>query len=775
MSDSAATGRRTLTDERGAFAISVPAPGTYLIDVRSIGFRPIRQPISLDPGQTRLVDLALVRNSVSIAEVRVEGRRNCRAPDHIANSAAPIWDDVWAALSATALADQSASSRNSGIRYRRESDAASGQVLSESRERRVGSAFAPFTAANPRDLARLGFLHVDDDGNLELFAPDARTFLSPEFISAHCFALTRQDAGATVFVGLTFWPQRTWTARGIEGTFWLDAVTRELRKIHFSYPGLSRIATPALALGGVVEFARDKQGLWFVSRWYIRAPVTLRERRYVNWSGRRVEQEPRDSVAAISEEGGIVLRDFTRFASISGEVIDSASQQPLTGSRVEVLGTSITGTVDSAGRFLLDTLLPGNYRLRVTRAGWGEPRGIWRNQIVSVGEGERVEQRVRVPEQRLLARLLCENSNQRSFATSAVYAVARDEQSGQPLASRPFEFRWLRYVIEGASQAIGWRTEIQDLTTDSVGAMRSCQIPSRADVSIRAAREASAMWSTPVRVGSEFTVLEVRLDSAGQIRRVDGGIPLAVTQVQLADERGSWGGLKGVVVTDDSSAAPLAGVEVQIIGLRRWTRTGQDGRFAFDSMAAGVYVVSLRRIGFAPTSQVVSVATDEGRQQFRLVPLASVLQEILVTAEAGPPSIGLREFRNRQRLGLGKFIDPDDFERAGEMSLSALLVSRIQGFTFVPLDKGSLSSGLGIAARHFQSLSGGGAPKHCFAQVFVDGQRVSGALGEAWDVTQLKTGQIEAMEFYRGAAETPTQFSGPAAACGTVVIWTRRK
>lgn len=38
----------------------------------------------------------------------------------------------------------------------------------------------------------------------------------------------------------------------------------------------------------------------------------------------------------------------------------------------------------------------------------------------------------------------------------------------------------------------------------------------------------------------------------------------------------------------------------------------------------------------------------------------------------------------------------------------------------------------------------------------------------------IDVSQLEAIEVYRSASEIPIEFSGPTAACGVIVLWTRR-
>jgi len=45
---------------------------------------------------------------------------------------------------------------------------------------------------------------------------------------------------------------------------------------------------------------------------------------------------------------------------------------------------------------------------------------------------------------------------------------------------------------------------------------------------------------------------------------------------------------------------------------------------------------------------------------------------------------------------------------------------------------------------------------------------------EPWDINQIPPDQVEAIEYYASAAQTPMRYSRMASSCGVVVIWTRR-
>ena len=56
--------------------------------------------------------------------------------------------------------------------------------------------------------------------------------------------------------------------------------------------------------------------------------------------------------------------------TITGQVIDSTSQQPLSGVNVSILGTSIRTVSRNDGGFVLGAVPAGAHRLRATRIGY---------------------------------------------------------------------------------------------------------------------------------------------------------------------------------------------------------------------------------------------------------------------------------------------------------------------------------------------------------------------------------------------------------------------
>jgi len=235
-------------------------------------------------------------------------------------------------------------------------------------------------------------------------------------------------------------------------------------------------------------------------------------------------------------------------------------------------------------------------------------------------------------------------------------------------------------------------------------------------------------------------------------------------------------------VAEKERGAALPDVEVTLGGGRMGTRTDATGRAVFESLAPGSYVVSFRRIGFAPYSRAVTLASGEVAElQVDLQSIATLLAPVVITATENDISVSMREFEARRATGFGKFITPKEIESFGGLAVSSLIMGKVPGFTLVRIaSRGFISPGYAVASRRFQQLgkmqtvpNATANDATCFSQVFLNGGRVSKGGDEFFNIDDFKPGDVKAMEFYRGPAETPVQFGGPSAACGTVVIWTR--
>jgi hypothetical protein len=143
-------------------------------------------------------------------------------------------------------------------------------------------------------------------------------------------------------------------------------------------------------------------------------------------------------------------------------------------------------------------------------------------------------------------------------------------------------------------------------------------------------------------------------------------------------------------------------------------------------------------------------------------PASVLLEPIVVTApEAARPVARLRGYYQRLELRQGQFVTRQEIERRRPLRLWQMLYG-LSGLQISPVQQTIVNT------RVVATSLGGQA---CEPAVYLDAMHLTGrAFGL---VDALSPNDIEGIEFFRGPAETPVEFSGLHALCGVIAVWTR--
>ena len=275
--------------------------------------------------------------------------------------------------------------------------------------------------------------------------------------------------------------------------------------------------------------------------------------------------------------------------------------------------------------------------------------------------------------------------------------------------------------------------------------------------------------------------------SEAGIRVGEMGQPLSILGLLLGVAAPLFGqaGLSGLV-REDATGRPLSGVEILVEGSDRSTVSNKSGEYSFKRVPRGFQVVLFRAVGFRAVRLQAELGEGGVTQlDAKLVPFAIRLDSLVATGESKRPrGMGREAFEERRSMGFGQFIDSQELRRSEDRQLSDLLRGH---------------NGIVIAQNRF-ALS---ARTGCYMQILYDEQSLyspasylppvptapatpGGATSRftraarpmaaptPLDINTIQVSDLDAVEIYRSLADTPLQFGGAAAGCGTVVLWSRR-
>lgn len=732
-----------LSDERGLATLTAQAGQRVRVMVESIGFATSRsEEFELSPGIATL-EVTLESRPLMLPRVAVRDRGRCESGAS-GEATAALWDEVRKALTATTLTTPSGP-QLTVWHYVRRLDR-SHRIIAETTSAR-GIVGVPFAAISPRELSEKGFTQLLD-GAPRYFAPDAELLLDASFVQTHCFGV--QTEGANRLVGLTFEPQPGRTTSDITGVLWLDAKSSDLRWIEFTYTQQPRAENDAKS-GGRIEFERLPNGMWVVLRWHIRLPVIARGR---GDQVGRLATPDREIVVGFREEGGWLTPGVTNAEAssstsrLAGVVFDSVRFQPLAGARIVLGDGAAEARTDSAGRYSLGHFMPGRYLVRAEHPRLAALGSDPSAREVTLTLGRTATADWAVASRSTLRGRFCGAGGGGTARERSVIAQAVDSSSGLP--------------IEGARTTARWRT-IRLRTVDGTA------VASTVDSVAESTSDANgfAMFC----IGGDAPRLTLQIEHEGRETSRTVSFPdtvvLVETQLPVPTRLARRFHLQGRVLASSSGDNSIA-AEILVPGLGRTYHTNEQGRFDIAGLAAGPLAVIIRSPGYQPLFTRTLIPQKDTLPTFALDRLPQSLQTVTV--------IGARDFRGfEERRAVqagGTYISREDLASREGAKLSDFLRT-VRGVRIVRRQDGApvLASARGAFSRSIND---------CPYQIVLDGQRLyalrsGGPEGSTPpSIDEFAPAGLEAIEVYTGPATTPPQFGGLGAACGTIVLWTRR-
>jgi hypothetical protein len=467
---------------------------------------------------------------------------------------------------------------------------------------------------------------------------------------------------------------------------------------------------------------------------------------------------------------------------LQGMVFDSLHSVPLEGATVVLSGTVHTATTDIGGRFSfpLDSIPEGRHTV-----GFFHPTldslGITPpTSEVEIRRGQSLRVDLAIPSMATILRAVCP-ANASADGRGLVMGVVRDAESEKPLPGARVVFLWT--LTNVATNAVVKVPQGTSAVVNPDGSYRACGIPAdtRVTAQARAGKWASG-WielTIPPRtvllrdflLGMRDTAQVARAARADTTSGPGGAADTSRTRAAAASSStvGTVSSrpaqpaaplgkavLSGTVIAADGK--PLEGALVALLGTALSTRTDAKGAFRLAGLPAGTQSVEVKLLGYAPKRMTVDLsALRESKLSAVLDERATVLNPVTVAARE---SRDLTGFDERRRRGMGAYMTREDIEKRGSYQVTDLFRT-IPGVQVLWVN-GAYEVQMARAQRG----------TYCPVQYFVDGNPFLASGDEVNQV--LRPDDIEGIEVYKSATETPIEYQRNGASCGTIVIWTRR-
>jgi hypothetical protein len=211
------------------------------------------------------------------------------------------------------------------------------------------------------------------------------------------------------------------------------------------------------------------------------------------------------------------------------------------------------------------------------------------------------------------------------------------------------------------------------------------------------------------------------------------------------------------VVVEAATRRPLGDVRILLDTTQQLTSA--DGRFRFAAVIAGNRALHVSHIGYERRLDTLIVRNGDHIE----IQIPIAIEAIALA----PLTIEVRSrrlidvgFYERSARGHGIYVTREQLDDSKTTRLGDY-VARIPGVRRAMVN-GEMSR---IDMRGGRSIS---AP--CDTQFFLDGAAMAAG---AIILDSLSPQNVEGIEIYRGASETPLQFDVGRTSCGAIVIWTR--
>lgn len=316
---------------------------------------------------------------------------------------------------------------------------------------------------------------------------------------------------------------------------------------------------------------------------------------------------------------------------------------------------------------------------------------------------------------------------------SVLFGFVVDGQSDTPLPGSRVRLSWV--TVSGVNDSSFHEAE----ANAADGAYIFCDVPQR--IRLTAQADALGQLGRPAELWFE----------GGELERLDLRLAFSLAK----------GGLAGRLL-DATTGRPIEAATIEIPNADAGTLSDADGNFRLDDIAVGSFEATVHHVAYGdPTFRIEIQDRRTAFVELQLTPTPVAVEPIEVTIDYRPQWLETTGFYHRLEGQLGEFVTPEEVETHRWRRFSEVL-RNVPGVEITRVCTPHCAQILRMSTT---------TQTRCIPTFFVDGRRML-FREQIIDLDAIApAGDVQAVEVYRGIAQTPPQFYGR---CGSVVIWTRR-
>lgn len=441
---------------------------------------------------------------------------------------------------------------------------------------------------------------------------------------------------------------------------------------------------------------------------------------------------------------------------LQGVAVDSIHGAPLVNAIIQLSGTDRLGITDSLGRFLVDSVKPGSYKVEVDHPILDTLGILLSTAPMQFAANEVTRVLIAVPSQEFLAARFCPPAR-RALGPGVLLGRVREPDTEVAAVGARVSLVWYDpdpAAVAGLSVKVTKAPRVREATVGEDGTYRLCGLPEKYEGKLQAQRKDGGTTAEVV-ITQEGGLLALRSMSVAPLPVAAG-----TDSAGKAAPRVIKGAARVLGRVINRQGAPIGNARVTLNGTGAATLTRVNGEFALDSLPAGTQAITVRHLGYAPTEVTVELSSRApARVNVQMGPFVPELapMEVVSRLEQGLDRVG---WTSRKRgASSGYFMSPEQIEARKAIAFTDLLTTtpgiRVQG---------SMGRSYITATRT--------AGRQGCVNVFVDGSRWQQL--EAGDLDSfVRAADVAAIEVYPGGGSMPVEFQSSGGDCAAVVVWTK--